>query len=186
VTNGDLFKSIRSGRASVVTDQIDSFTERGLLLSSGAELEADLIVTATGLKLLFMAGLHVSVDGERLEPKDTTAYRGVMFSDVPNMAMSFGYTNASWTLKSDLTAGYVCRLLNHMKKEGHRRCVPRFSGTDDAKLPFLDFSSGYVQRSVADMPKQGSEAPWKVNQNYLLDIKSLRYSDIDDGVMEFG
>jgi monooxygenase len=185
VSDGDLFKAIRSGRASVVTDHIDTFTERGLLLSSGAELEADLIVTATGLKLLFLAGLEVTVDGERVEPKDTTAYRGVMFSDVPNMALTFGYTNASWTLRADLSAGYVCRLLNHMKKKGYRRCVPRIGDANVSKRPFLDFSSGYVQRSIADMPKQGSEAPWKVNQNYLIDIKSLRYSDIDDGVMEF-
>jgi monooxygenase len=185
VPDGDLFKSIRNGRASVVTDHIDSFTEKGLRLRSGAELEADVVVTATGLKLKFLGGLELTVDGERIEPSKTLTYKGMMLSDVPNLAMAIGYTNASWTLKCDLTCEYVCRLLNHMDEHGLSQCCPR---RNDPKLkdePLLDFSSGYVQRSIHEFPRQGSAAPWKVYQNYALDLLALRRGSLEDGAMEF-
>jgi cation diffusion facilitator CzcD-associated flavoprotein CzcO len=184
VPDGDLFEAIRSERASVVTDRIESFTEAGLRLESGAELEADLIVTATGLKLRFLGGLKLTVDGATIDPADTMTYKAMMFSDVPNLAVSFGYTNASWTLKSDLTAEYVCRLLAQMDRGGYRRCVPRLADPTVTEEPFLEFSSGYVQRALAQLPKQGSKAPWKLHQNYAMDIVSLRYGRIDDGTME--
>ena len=184
VPDGDLFEAIREKRASVVTDHIETFTERGILLKSGAELEADLIVTATGLKLRFLGGLKLTVDGASIDPAETMTYKAMMFSDVPNLAVSFGYTNASWTLKSDLTAEYVCRLLAHMDRGGYRRCVPRQKDPTVKEEPFLEFSSGYVQRALAQLPKQGSKAPWKLHQNYAMDIVSLRYGRIDDGTME--
>lgn len=184
VPDNDLFDAIKSGGASVVTDTIETFTERGIRLSSGAELEADLIVTATGLKLRLLGGVELVVDGQRVDAANAMTYKAMMFSDVPNLAMSFGYTNASWTLKSDLTCEYVCRLLNHMEREGYRRCVPRRNDPSVGEEPFLDFSSGYVQRSLAALPKQGSKAPWKLYQNYLLDIVTMRHGRVDDGVME--
>jgi cation diffusion facilitator CzcD-associated flavoprotein CzcO len=185
VPDGDLFEALKAGRASVVTDHIETFTERGILLESGDELEADLIVTATGLKLLFLAGLEVTVDGKRLEPKNTITYKAMMFSDVPNLALSFGYTNASWTLKSDLTAEYVCRLLNHMKKHGYRVCVPRQRDPDVRPIPFVDLASGYVKRAALELPKQGDKPPWRLYQNYAKDIVLIRHGKVDDGVMEF-
>jgi len=185
VPDGDLFDAIRSGKASVVTDQIDTFTERGVRLRSGAELEADLIVTATGLKLKFLGGMELSVDGQRIEPSRTMNYKGVMFSDVPNLAGIFGYTNASWTLKADLTSEYVCRLIRHMTATGTARCTPRRSDPTLQEEPFIDFSSGYVQRGLSHFPKQGSKRPWRLHQNYALDILTLRYGAVDDGTMEF-
>jgi cation diffusion facilitator CzcD-associated flavoprotein CzcO len=185
VPNGDLFAAIREGRASVVTDHIESFTEKGLALRSGEELEADLIVTATGLKMKFLGGLELEVDGERIEPAKTMTYRGMMCSDVPNLAVAFGYTNASWTLKCDLTCEYVCRLLQHMDERGYTHCYPR---RDDPRLkeePIIDFSSSYVQRAIADFPRQGSIAPWKLYQNYALDLMTLRHAALEDGVMQF-
>jgi monooxygenase len=186
VPDGDLFAAIRSGRASVVTDHIESFTNTGIRLRSGAELPADLVVTATGLQLLVLGRVELTVDGERVEPAKAMSYKAMMLSDVPNLALSFGYTNASWTLKSDLTCEYVCRLLEHMQRHGYRRCVPRRTDPSVRERPFLDFTSGYVQRGLARLPKQGSKAPWKLRQNYLLDLLSLRYGKVDDGVMEFG
>jgi monooxygenase len=185
VPDSDLFASIREGRASVVTDQIDTFTETGLKLKSGKELEADIVVTATGLNLQVLNGLKLSVDGKRVDPSKTLAYKGMMYEGVPNLASSFGYTNASWTLKADLTCEYVCRLLNHMKKTGLRQATPRNDDPSVEERPWLDFSSGYVQRSIGKFPKQGSKAPWKLHQNYVLDIMLLRHSKIDDGVMKF-
>jgi cation diffusion facilitator CzcD-associated flavoprotein CzcO len=169
----------------VVTDQIETYTERGLQLKSGAELEADLIVTATGLNLQVLSGLQITVDGERVDPAKTLAYKGMMYSGVPNLASSFGYTNASWTLKCDLTCEYVCRLLNHMEKRGYRQCTPRNSDPTVIGEPWIDFSSGYVQRSLHQFPKQGSRAPWKLHQNYARDIMMLRFGRLEDGVMEF-
>jgi cation diffusion facilitator CzcD-associated flavoprotein CzcO len=185
VPDGDLFVALIAGRASMVTDHVDSFTPRGIRLKSGAELEADLIVTATGLDLQVLGGIELDVDGRRVDPATTFNYKGMMYSDVPNLASSFGYTNASWTLKCDLTCAYVCRVLNHMEKLGWRQCTPR--NTDPGLLaePWLDFSSGYVQRSVGKFPKQGSRAPWRLYQNYVRDIFSLRFGAVDDGVMEF-
>jgi monooxygenase len=185
VPNGDLFEAIRAGRVDVVTDQIETFTEKGLALRSGRELEADLIVTATGLNLQLLGGMQVSVDGREVDLAKTLNYKGMMFSDVPNMASSFGYTNASWTLKCDLTCEYICRLLNHMDKHGYRQCTPRNVDPSLAEEPWIDFSSGYVQRSLHKLPKQGSRLPWKLHQNYAFDIMMLRYGRVDDGVMEF-
>ena len=183
VPDSDLFRAIRSGRASVVTDHIETFTEKGIRLRSGRELEADLIVTATGLKIRLLGGIELVVDGQRIDPAKTMAYKAMMFSDVPNLAMSFGYTNASWTLKADLTCEYVCRLLNLMEREGYRVCVPRRDPSVEER-PFLDFSSGYIQRALPMMPKQGSKAPWRLYQNYLLDVLALRHGRVDDGVLE--
>jgi monooxygenase len=185
VPNGDLFEAIKAGRVDVVTDRIDTFTEKGLKLASGRELEADLIVTATGLNLQLLGGMQVSVDGREVDLAKTLNYKGMMFSDVPNLASSFGYTNASWTLKCDLTCEYVCRLLNHMDEHGYRQCTPRQIDPSLAEEPWIDFSSGYVQRSLHKLPKQGSRLPWKLHQNYAFDIMMLRYGRVDDGVMEF-
>ena len=185
VPNGDLFEAIKAGRVDVVTDQIETFTPQGIALRSGKQLEADLVVTATGLNLQLFGGVQVSVDGRDVAPAQTLNYKGMMFSDVPNLASSFGYTNASWTLKCDLTCEYVCRLLNHMQKHGYRRCTPRNVDPSVAEEPWIDFSSGYVQRALQTLPKQGSKLPWKLYQNYAFDIMMLRYGRVDDGVMEF-
>jgi cation diffusion facilitator CzcD-associated flavoprotein CzcO len=184
VPDGDLFTSIREGNASVVTDTIETFTERGIKLSSGEELEADVVVTATGLNLLPLGGIEVNVDGHDIEFGKTMAYKGMMFSDVPNLAVSIGYTNASWTLKCDLTCEYVCRLLNHMRDHGYAYCVPRRDPSVAAE-PLIDFSSGYVQRSIDLFPKQGERTPWRLHQNYARDILLLRYGGIEDEALEF-
>ena len=185
VPDGDLFEAISAGRASVVTDHIDTFTERGIRLQSGAELEADLIVTATGLNLLAVGGMQIAVDGREVDPSKTMGYKGMMLSDVPNLAMAFGYTNASWTLKADLTCEFVCRLLNHMDEHGYAQCTPRNRDPSITEEPFIDFSSGYVLRAIEHFPKQGSKAPWRLYQNYALDILTLRYGAIEDGTMQF-
>ena len=184
VPDGDLFAAISAGEVSVVTDQIDTFTEHGIRLASGDELAADLIVTATGLNMLALGGMQVAVDGHEVELPQTMGYKGMMLSGIPNMAMVIGYTNASWTLKCDLTCEYVCRLLNHMDAHGYRQCVPE---RDPAvvELPFIDFSSGYVQRALDKFPKQGSRAPWRLYQNYARDIVSLRHGALEDGAMRF-
>jgi len=185
VPDGDLFHAIREGRASVVTDHIETFTEKGIRLRSGEELDADLIVTATGLNLLFLSGMDVLVDGETIEPKNLMTYKAMMFGDVPNMALSFGYTNASWTLKADLTSEYVCRLLNHMEKRGYEVCVARQNDPDVEEIPFLNLASGYITRSLADLPKQGSKEPWRLKMNYAADVLEIRHGKVDDGVMQF-
>ena len=185
VPDGDLFFALRKKKASVVTDRIESFTRKGLRLQSGAELEADIIVTATGLNLEVLAGVAVSVDGATVDPASTFSYKGLMYSGVPNLASSFGYTNASWTLKCDLTCEYVCRLLNFMERHGYAQCTPRLDDPDMAPAPWIDFSSGYVQRSLHRFPKQGANAPWKMPQNYARDIMTLRFGRIDDGIMQF-
>jgi monooxygenase len=185
VPDGDLFEALGTGRASVVTDRIDTFTEKGLRLESGAELEADLIVTATGLNLLALGGTRIAVDGRAVELPETMSYKGIMLSGVPNFAMALGYTNASWTLKCDLTCEYVCRLLNHMDEHGYRLCTPQNRDPSIAEQPFIDFSSGYVLRSIDQFPKQGSKAPWRLYQNYARDILSLRFGAIEDGAMQF-
>jgi monooxygenase len=185
VPDGDLFKSIRDKRASVVTNAIDTFTKGGIKLQDGSELEADIIVTATGLNLQVLGGLEVSVDGRAVDFARTLNYKGMMYSDIPNMASAFGYTNASWTLKCDLTCEYVCRLINYMDRNGYKQCMPHNVDPDVTELPSLDFSSGYVQRSIAKLPKQGSKRPWRLYQNYALDIVTLRYGKVDDGVMQY-
>ena len=185
VPDADLFMAIRKKKASVVTDLIETFTETGLKLKSGAELEADLIVTATGLNLEVLSGLQITVDGKAVDPAKTFNYKGLMYSGVPNLASSFGYTNASWTLKCDLTCEYVCRLLNHMQKHGYVQCMPQNNDPSVTEEPWIDFSSGYVQRSLHKFPKQGSKAPWKLRQNYALVILMLKFGKVDDGVMQF-
>ncbi len=185
VPDSDLFKAIRDGQVSVVTDHIETFTERGLRLKSGAELDADLIVTATGLNMLLLGGAQLVVDGASLDPPKTMAYRGMMVSDVPNMAFAVGYTNASWTLKCDLVAEFFCRLINHMDRHGYRQCTARRTDPTVREEPIIDFSSGYVQRSIAGFPKQGSKAPWRLYQNYARDLLTLRFGSLDDGALEF-
>ncbi len=183
VPDGDFFRAIRSGRASVVTDHVESFTATGLALKSGATLEADIVVTATGLKLAMLGNAELHVDGERVDPARAVNYKGLMYSGVPNLAITFGYTNASWTLKADLTARYVCRLLNHMRRTGARQCLP--PAPEPPLLPWVDFSSGYFQRAADLLPRQGANRPWKLNQNYLADLVALRLGAVNDGVLRF-
>jgi cation diffusion facilitator CzcD-associated flavoprotein CzcO len=185
VPNGDLFKTIRDGDATVVTDTIERFTESGIKLDSGEQLEADVIITATGLNLLFLGGMELVVDGEPVNISEKMAYKGMMLSGVPNCAFTVGYTNASWTLKADLTSEYVCRVLAHMDSHGYRKSVPELSDPSVEEMPLLDFTSGYVQRSLHEFPKQGSKEPWKLRQNYVLDIRTIRRGPIDDGAMRF-
>lgn len=184
VPDADLFAAIRRGDASVVTDRVSRFTPHGILLESGAELPADIIVTATGLKLKLLGGIAVTVDGERVDFARTYSYKGTMFSDVPNLASTFGYTNASWTLKADLTATYLCRLLNTMRRRGVRQATPRLAGGPMAGEPLLSFTSGYVQRAIRRLPRQGDRGPWKLHQNYARDLLALKFGSIDNG-MEF-
>jgi monooxygenase len=185
VPDGDLFNAIREQRAAVVTNEIDTFTKNGIRLKDGSELAADIIVTATGLVLQVLGGMEVAVDGRMIDFAHTLNYKGMMYSDVPNLASSFGYTNASWTLKCDLTCEYVCRLINYMDRHGYKQCMPHNVDPTITELPSLDFSSGYVKRSVAKLPKQGSKRPWRLYQNYALDIVTLRYGRINDGVMRY-
>jgi monooxygenase len=185
VPDGDLFKVIREGKASVVTDEIETFSETGLKLRSGDELPADIIVTATGLVMKLMGGTELVVDGRVVNPGTALSYKGMMLSDVPNFASTFGYTNASWTLKADLTAEYLCRILNKIDRGGYAYCTPRYndpSMSPDATLPL---SSGYMQRAKDILPKQGSKSPWKLYQNYAKDMLALRFGSIDDGSLVF-
>jgi len=185
VPDGDFFQAVKSGRASIVTEEIDSFSATGIRLRSGATLDADIVVSATGLKLAMLGHAEIHVDGRRVESSATVNYKGLMYSGVPNLANTFGYTNASWTLKADLTAQFACRLLNHMKKTGASICLPPAAGADMALLPWVDFSSGYFQRAAHLLPKQGTARPWKLNQNYLSDLVAMRLGAVDDGILEF-
>ena len=186
VPDGDLFAAIREGRASVVTDQIETFTENGIQLKSGMELEADIIVTATGLVLEVLGGIELSVDGRLVDFSKTLSYKGLMFSDVPNLASIFGYINASWTLKADLICSYVARLITYMDKKGYAQVTPRNREASMSMAGFIEhFSSGYVQRSISKLPKQGVKAPWRVKQNYFADILQLRYAAIPNAALEF-
>jgi cation diffusion facilitator CzcD-associated flavoprotein CzcO len=184
VPDGDLFRSIRDGGVDVVTDHVERFTSRGILLRSGRELEADVVVTATGLNLLAFGGITMVVDGDEVDLPSTMAYRGMMLSGVPNFAYVIGYTNASWTLKADLVSEYVCRVLEHLRARSYDVVVPEREA-DVEEEPFMDFASGYVQRSLHQLPKQGSREPWRLRQNYLRDALSLRRSRIEDGVLRF-
>ncbi|MGI8661891.1 MAG: flavin-containing monooxygenase [Acidimicrobiales bacterium] len=185
VPNGDLFKAIKKGTASVVTDHIDTFTEKGLLLESGVELEADIVVTATGLELLFIGGIDMAVDGEKVDLPSLLTYKGMMLEGVPNAAVAIGYTNASWTLKCDLTCQYVTRLVNHMHTSGLRQCTAENSDPSVTAQPLLSLSSGYVTRAADKFPKQGSRYPWQVYQSYLRDYRALRLKGIEDDAMVF-
>ncbi|TFI58526.1 NAD(P)/FAD-dependent oxidoreductase [Sphingomonas parva] len=185
VPDGDLFAAIRSGRAAVVTGEIDSFTRNGLRMRSGEEIEADIVVTATGLVVKLFGGMTLAVNGVPVDPADRLVYKGMMLSDVPNLALAFGYTNASWTLKCDLTARTVCRLLKHMDRHGHAACTPRLRDPGAPRRPLLDFTSGYVRRAAAILPAQGQRAPWRVHQNYLLDLAAMRLRPVADEAMVF-
>jgi monooxygenase len=183
--DGDFFKAIRNGSVSVVTDHVETFTERGLLLHSGTELDADIIVTATGLELLFIGGIELDVDGEAVDVASRLTYKGMMLEAVPNLAIAVGYTNASWTLKCELTCNYVCRLINHMRARGMRQCTPVNADAPVGTRPLLDLASGYIQRSAHRFPKQGSRFPWRVHQSYLRDYRALRLRGVEDQAMVF-
>jgi monooxygenase len=185
VPDADLFEAIADGSAEIVTDRIATFTEAGIELESGAELEADVVVTATGLNLLFLGDMRISIDGEEPDLARALTYKGMMLRDFPNFAFTLGYTNASWTLKADLTSEYVCRLLNHMDSRGYSVCTPRVTDSTVGEEPLLDYSSGYILRSIDQLPKQGSKEPWKLRQNYPLDLRALRRGPIEDGAMQF-
>ena len=185
VPDSDLFNSIKSGKASVVTDHIDHFTENGILVKSGEHLEADIIVTATGIELNALNDIEVSVNNEKVEPHNRLSYKGMMLSGVPNLAFSFGYVNASWTLRADLTCEYVCRLLNRMDKLGVNTCIPQEDPTAIVDDEYIDFSSGYVQRALDRLPKQGKKAPWRNYQNYLKDIFLVRLFSLKDSTLKF-
>jgi cation diffusion facilitator CzcD-associated flavoprotein CzcO len=182
--DGDLFAAIRSGKASVATGQILRFTPTGLQLADGSEVPADIVVAATGLKVELAGGVRLYRDGEPVRLNETMGYKGVMFSGLPNFASIFGYTNASWTLKADLSAAFLCRLMNRMRRRGDRMVAPR---RDDsvAERPFLDFTSGYVQRALPHLPKQGETGPWRLKQSYTADLLNLRFGRVDDGVLHF-
>ncbi len=184
VPDGDLFREVRAGHASVVTDTIVRITPNGIELASGEHLAADIIISATGLQLNALGDIAFSVDGQTYNPAQAMAYKGMMLSDLPNVFMAMGYTNASWTLKADLTASYVCRLLKHMEHHSYSQAVPRKDPLVKAQ-PYFDFSSSYVQRATSVLPMQGDRAPWRVHQNYLADMLSLRWGRLDDGVMQF-
>jgi monooxygenase len=184
VPDGDLFRSLRHGQASIATGRIATFTEKGIELESGEHLDADVIITATGLNLMPMGGMSLSIDGQPVDVSTTVSYKGMMLSGVPNFTLVIGYTNASWTLKADLVNRYVCRLLNHMDAEGFVSATP-VAPPEGGDLPFLDLSSGYVQRSLANLPKQGARKPWRLNQNYILDVQLMRRGPLDDEGMTF-
>jgi monooxygenase len=186
VPDGDLFEAIKQGTAEVVTGEIETFTEKGIKLSGGRELEAEIIVTATGLNLVAFGDIQISVDGRGVIPAAALNYKGTMYEGIPNLASTFGYTNASWTLKSELTCDYICRVLNHMEAKGFRICVPQNDDPGITREPWLNLTSGYIQRVADKLPKQGSKAPWRLHQNYIRDLLSLKYGSLDDGVMRFG
>jgi cation diffusion facilitator CzcD-associated flavoprotein CzcO len=185
VPDGDLFAAIRHGDASVVTDHIETFTEHGIRLRSGAELEADIIVTATGLEVLFLGGIEVSVDGTTVDLSQRMTYKGMMLEGVPNLAFAIGYTNASWTLKADLTSEYVVRLLNHLRARGLRQCTAVNQGTTHDSSSIFSLSSGYLTRAIDRLPKQGSAFPWRVKHSYLADYRAMRLRGVTDDVMVF-
>jgi monooxygenase len=185
VPSGDLFRTIRHGQAEVVTDTIERFTPTGIRLNSGRELPADIIITATGLNLQLFGGATATVDGQPVDLTKTMAYKGMMLSGLPNMAYTVGYTNASWTLKADLVSEFVCRLLNHMDDNGFDTVVVEHPGSDVDERPFMEFTPGYVLRSLDELPKQGSRTPWRLNQNYLRDIRLIRRGKVADEGLRF-
>ncbi|WP_458318016.1 flavin-containing monooxygenase [Mycolicibacterium brisbanense] len=183
--NGDLFKAIRSGKAGVVTDTIETFTENGIKLTSGEELQADIIVTATGLNMQLFGGATANRNGEPIDLPSCMTYKGLMLSGVPNMAITFGYTNASWTLKADLVSEFICRLLNYMDANGFDRVEAQHPGDSVDELPFMDFTPGYFRRAMDSLPKSGSQAPWKLKQNYFFDMRTIRYGKVDEQSLHF-
>jgi cation diffusion facilitator CzcD-associated flavoprotein CzcO len=186
VPNGDLFKAVRDGSADIVTDRIERFTPSGIKLASGEELEADIIVTATGLTVQMLGGAEVEVDGQPVAISGRVAYKSTMLEGVPNAMLVFGYTNASWTLKADLACEYACRLINHMDRHGYGTAVAEATEADRGDGSVLDgLNSGYVRRAAGTLPRQGARGPWLVRQDYLRDLPMLRYGAIDDGVLQF-
>jgi monooxygenase len=185
VPDGDLFQALGSGRASIVTDRIETFTETGVRVASGQELEADVVVVATGLEMQLFGGATLVVDGREVDPAQTVAYKAMMFSGVPNLALAMGYTNASWTLKCDLIAEYVCRLLAHMEEHGYRQVTPVAPDPSQQLSSVVDLKSNYVQRAAARLPKQGARLPWRVHQNYFKDVRMFRRSPVDDEGVRF-
>jgi len=184
VPNGDLFRTIAKGKASVFTDRIVRFTETGILLASGQELPADIIVTATGLKLRLFGGVEVSIDGEHKNAHDCVAYKAFMLSGIPNFAFAFGYTNSSWTLKIDLLCEHLCRLLSYMDQHGYTTVVPVADPTMERR-PMLDFAAGYIQRAIDDVPQQGASGPWTIEMDYWADHARLRKGRVDDAALKF-
>jgi cation diffusion facilitator CzcD-associated flavoprotein CzcO len=182
VTDGDLFAGIRNGSVEVVTDHVDRFTGDGILLRSGRHLPADVVVTATGLDLLFLGGIELAVDGVAVDVTERMAYKGMMLEGVPNLAMAIGYTNASWTLKSDLTCRYVCRLVNHLRRSGTTTCTPVAEGVRVSEDSLMGLSSGYVVRAQDRMPRQGDRFPWRVYQSYLRDLRAMRHDGLGEGL----
>lgn len=185
IPNGDLFKTMREGKADIVTDHIEKFVANGIQLKSGKVLEADIIVKATGLQIKLLGGVELSVNGEKVKMSEGMAYKGTMFENVPNAAMVFGYTNSSWTLRADLISEFVCRLLNQFDKTGATKVVPVNKDPSVKTVPFFDMNSGYIQRAKGMLPMQGTKGPWRVFMNYALDIPSLRFGKLNDGVLEF-
>jgi cation diffusion facilitator CzcD-associated flavoprotein CzcO len=185
IPDGDMLIALREKRASIVTDQIDAFTPTGIKLKSGEHLDADIIVTATGLNLVSLGGIALTVDGQAAEINKSVTYKGTMLTGIPNLSFVFGYTNASWTLKADLLCAYVCRLLNYMDKHGYRQVTPRLNDPEVEELPLLNLTSGYVQRALHQFPRQGSKLPWRLYQNYIFDALMIRFSAIKDDALEF-
>jgi cation diffusion facilitator CzcD-associated flavoprotein CzcO len=186
VPDGDMFIALRERRASIVTDTIETFTPTGIRLKSGEHLDADIIVTATGLDLVSLGGAALTVDGRAVQINQTTSYKGSMLTDVPNLAFVFGYTNASWTLKADLICAYVCRVLNYMERHGYRQVTAHLDDPSVETMPLLNLSSGYIQRAVDRFPQQGSKLPWRLYQNYFLDTLMIRYGSLKDKALVFG
>ncbi len=183
--NGDFFKTIKAGKADVVTDTIETFTETGIKLTSGAELQADIIITATGLNMQLFGGATATRNGEPIDLTKSMTYKGLMLSGVPNMAITFGYTNASWTLKADLVSEFICRVLNYMDANGFDRVEPQHPGDAIDEQPFMDFTPGYFRRAMDTLPKSGSEAPWKLKQNYFFDLRLIRHGKVDEESLHF-
>jgi cation diffusion facilitator CzcD-associated flavoprotein CzcO len=185
VADGDLFRQIRNGKVDIVTDTVDRFTETGIRLGSGVEIPADVIVPATGLELLFLGGVEMAVDGEKVSPPEKLTYKGMMLEGVPNFAFTVGYTNASWTLKADLSAEYVCRLLTALRDRGLRQCTPHNDEPSVSAGPLLALNSGYIQRAIDRVPQQGTRFPWQVYESYLKDYRAMKLSKVDDEAMAF-
>jgi cation diffusion facilitator CzcD-associated flavoprotein CzcO len=183
VPDGDFFKALRSGKADVATERITKFTPGGILLESGTELAADIVVTATGLTLVAVGEMRITVDGERVDPSDTYTYRGYMLSGIPNFALCVGYTNASWTLRADLTSRSVCKLLRHMDAHGYVKAVPTVDESSIEARPLLGLDSGYIKRATGVLPRQGSRDPWNLRQNYVLDAFTTRFGDVNEDMV---
>lgn len=185
VKAGDLFKAVKEGRLSMVTDHIARFTPKGIELESGQELEADIIVSATGLELKFFGGINITIDGQPYDYTQKMCYKAVMLEDLPNLAFTFGYTNASWTLKADITCDWICRVLQHMDRTGRKTVVPVNTDSTVQRGDFLDFQSGYIKRGLHRFPKMGNKPPWKLKQLYPYDMMMLRLGRLEDGVLKF-